>query len=84
MIGIGALIEPELLAGMAIGAGIVIASKWLPNIVEDLVRPIARTAIKAGYAATEAAREVVAEVTEQVEDLMAEARAKRESVEHLN
>lgn len=84
LIGIGALIEPELLAGMAIGAGIVLVSRWFPNIVGDLVRPVARTAVKAGYAAATAAREVVAEVTEEVEDLMAEARAEREAAEHLH
>lgn len=84
LIGVGALIEPELLAGMAIGAGIVLASRWLPNIVGDLVRPIAKTAVKAGYAAATATREVVAEVTEQVEDLMAEARAEQESAEQLH
>lgn len=82
LIGIGALIEPELLAGMAIGAGVVLISRWFPNIVGDLVRPIARTAVKAGYAAAAATREVVAEVTEEVEDLMAEASAEHESAEH--
>jgi len=84
LIGVGALIEPELLAGMAIGAGIVLASRWFPNIVGDLVRPVAKTAVKAGYAAATAAREVVAEVAEEVEDMMAEARAEHESAEHLH
>jgi hypothetical protein len=82
LIGIGALIEPELLAGMAIGAGIVLASKWLPNVVGDVVRPIAKTAVKAGYAAVMAVKETAAEVTEGVEDLMAEARAEQEGAEH--
>jgi hypothetical protein len=84
LIGIGVLIEPELLAGMAIGAGIVLASRWFPNVVGDLVRPIAKTAVKAGYAAAAATREMVAEVTEEVEDMMAEARAAHESGEHLH
>lgn len=84
LIGVGALIEPELLAGMAIGAGIVLVSRWFPNIVGDLVRPVARTAVRAGYAAATAAREVVAEVTEELEDIMAEARAAQESEQHLH
>jgi len=84
LIGIGALIEPELLAGMAIGASIVLVSKWVPNIFGDVVRPIAKTAVKAGYAAVAATREVVAEVTEEVEDMMAEVRAEHESGEHLH
>lgn len=83
LIAIGALIEPELLAGMAIGAGIILLSGWMPNIVGDVIRPIAKTAVKAGYAAVAAARETAAEVTEGVEDLMAEARAEQESSEHL-
>ena len=84
LIGIGALIEPELLAGMAIGAGIVFASRWFPNIIGDLLRPVAKTAVKAGYTAVTAAREAVAGVTEGVEDLMAEARAEHESAEQLH
>jgi hypothetical protein len=84
LIGIGALIEPELLAGMAIGAGIVLISRWLPNLVGDIVRPIAKTAVKAGYAAATTAREMVAEATEEVEDMVAEARAEHEPPEHLH
>lgn len=84
LIGIGALIEPELLLGMAIGAGIVAASKWLPGVAGDVIRPIAKNAIKAGYAAVAATKEIVAEVTEEVEDMMAEARAEHESREPLH
>jgi hypothetical protein len=84
LIGIGALIEPELLAGMAIGAGVVLASRWLPDIAGDLLRPIARSAVKAGYTAAIAAREIAAEVTEQVEDLIAEVRAEQEPAEHTD
>jgi len=84
LIGVGALIEPELFAGMAIGAGIVLASKWMPNIISGVIRPIAKTAVKAGYAAFTTTQEVIAEVTEEVEDMMAEARAEHESGEHLH
>ncbi len=84
IIGVAALIEPELLAGMAIGAGIVLASRWFPNLAGDLLRPIAKTALKAGYAAITVARETVAEIVEGVEDTMAEARAEQESAERLH
>lgn len=84
LIGIGALIEPELLAGMAIGAGIVFASRWLPGIVGDVIRPVAKTAVKAGYAAASAAREMAAKVTEEVEDMVAEVRAEQGSPDQVH
>jgi len=81
LIGIGALIEPELLSGMALGAGIVLVSKWFPNVFGDVVRPLAKSAVKAAYAAAESAKEAVAEITEEFEDLMAEANAERDKPE---
>jgi hypothetical protein len=74
LIGIGALIEPELLVGMAIGAGIVYGSRYLPDLVGGVLRPMVRTVVKAGYATAE----VVSEATEQVQDMVAELRAERE------
>jgi hypothetical protein len=77
VIGVAALIEPELLVGLAIGAGVAMASNWLPDLVGGTVRPMVKTAIKAGYAAASMAREVVAEASESVQDIVAEARAER-------
>jgi hypothetical protein len=77
VIGVAALIEPELLVGLAIGAGAAMASTWLPDLVGGTVRPMLKTAIKAGYAAASMAREVVAEASESVQDIVAEARAER-------
>ncbi len=77
LIGIGALIEPELLVGMAIGAGIVFASRYTSGLMGGVLRPVVRTAVKAGYAAAE----VVSEVTEQVQDAVAEIRAEAEGRE---
>ncbi len=74
LIGVGALIEPELLAGMAIGAGIVLVSKWMPDLVGGVLRPVVKTVVKAGYAAAE----VISEATEEVQDMAAEARAEHE------
>ncbi len=81
LIGVAALIAPELLVGMAIGAGVAMASNWMPDLVGGTVRPMVKTAIKAGYAAASMAREVVAEASESVQDLVAEARAERGPVQ---
>jgi hypothetical protein len=75
LIGVAALIQPELLVGMAVGAGIAMTSNWLPDVVSGLVRPLMKTAIKASYAAATMAREMVSEASESVEDILAEARA---------
>jgi Protein of unknown function (DUF5132) len=75
LIGLAALLEPELLVGMAVGAGIAMASNWLPDLVGGTVRPLVKTAIKAGYAAATMAREMASEASETVSDMVAEARA---------
>src|SRR6185437_8999906 len=45
LIGAAALIAPELLMGMVVGAGIVMAADWLPDLVDGTVRPLMKTAI---------------------------------------
>lgn len=75
LIGVAALIEPELLVGMAVGAGIAMASNWLPDLAGGIVRPLVKTVIKAGYAAATLTREMVSEASESVQDIVAEARA---------
>jgi Protein of unknown function (DUF5132) len=75
LIGVAALIEPELLVGMAVGAGIAMVSNWLPDLVGGTIRPLVKTAIRAGYAAARTAREMASEASESVSDLVAEARA---------
>jgi Protein of unknown function (DUF5132) len=77
LIGVTALVEPELLMGMAIGAGLAVASNWLPDVFGGVVRPMVKTAIKAGYTAASAAREMMSEATEGVQDIVAEARSER-------
>jgi hypothetical protein len=81
IIGIGALLEPELLGGMLLGAGAVYASRKLPQITQ-FFGPLFRTAVRAGYAAAASASELIAEASEQVQDTIAEARveyARRET-----
>ena len=81
LIGVAALLQPELLVGMAVGAGIAMASNWLPDLVGGTVRPLVKTAIKAGYAAATMAREMLSEASESVQDLVAEARAESGSTQ---
>jgi len=68
-----ALIEPELVAGMVIGAGVSLLAGQLPS-VPAIVRPVVKAAVKAAYSAAE----IVAEAAEEIQDLMAEARAEHE------
>lgn len=77
LIGVGvAIIEPELIPGLLIGAGAVLAPKILPGI-GSMLRPLVKGVIKAGYSTATAVRETVAEMGEQVEDIVAEARAEQ-------
>ena len=81
LIGVAALIQPELLVGMAVGASIAMASNWLPDLVTGTVRPLVKTVIKAGYGAATMAREMVSEASESVQDMLAEARAESGSTQ---
>ena len=82
LIGVTALIEPELLVGMAVGAGIAMASNWLPDLFGGTIQPLVKTAIKAGYAAATMAREIISEASESVSDMVAEARAENGPAQH--
>lgn len=79
LIGIVALIEPELLAGMALGASIVMVSKYAPDLFGGILRPVLKTVVKAGYAAAATASEMVAEANEQVQDALAEVQAEMQT-----
>lgn len=75
LIGVASLFAPELLVGMALGAGIAMASNWVPDLVGGVLRPVVKTTIKAGYSAARVAREMVSEASESVSDVVAEVRA---------
>jgi len=79
VVGAVILVEPELAAGLAIGASAVLASRWLSEALGSVVRPVAKSMVRTGYAAAEQTREIVNEASKEVHDLMAEARAERES-----
>lgn len=79
-VGVGvAILQPELIPGVLIGAGAVLAPKLLPT-VGGIFRPLLKTVVKAGYSAAMAVREVAAEAGEQVEDIVAEAKAEHQAV----
>jgi len=78
LLGLGAIIQSEMLAGMAIGAGVVLAARAASRLTADVMRPLAKTAIKAGYAAASKISELAAEAGEEVQDLVAEARSEYE------
>ena len=79
LVGIGvAVLEPELIPGILIGAGAVLAPKILPAL-GSMFRPIVKGVVKAGYSAAMSVREVMAEAGEEMEDMVAEARAEHEA-----
>jgi hypothetical protein len=71
LIGVGILLEPELLGGALIGAGVVYG---LP-LVGQIVRPVATTAVQVGYAAVASVADLLAGARDQVQGIVANARA---------
>ena len=78
-VGLGvALIEAELIPGMLIGIGAMLA----PNLLEKFgagLRPLVKSAVRAGYAVVEKTREAVAEASEQYQDIVAEVKSEHET-----
>jgi hypothetical protein len=69
-----ALLQPELLTGMALGAGVALLSGRMPKIAATTLRPALKAVVQAGYSAIE----VVAQAAEEFQDMVAEARAEHE------
>ncbi len=82
MLGAAALIQPELIPGLILGAGIVLASRWAPDLLSGAVRPLLKNAVKLGYVAASRASEIAAEATEQFQDVVAEARSESSESGH--
>jgi hypothetical protein len=76
-----ALIEVELVPGILIGAGALLAPKLMPKIV-NAFRPALKGALRAGYQVAGAARETIAEASEQFQDVVAEVQAERAEAVH--
>jgi len=70
LIGVGLLLESELLVGIAIGTGVVLTSRWLPEAVGKNVQPIVTSTVKACYLAAAKTSEMIGEAVERVEDLI--------------
>jgi hypothetical protein len=70
LIGGVALLEPELIAGMAIGAGAALLSGWAGNVF----RPVLKAGVKAAYSAAD----MVSHAAQNVQSAVSEARAEHE------
>lgn len=78
-IGIGAaLIEAELIPGILIGIGAMLAPRFFPRLGTAL-RPMVKGAVRAGYALVDKGRELAAETTEQLQDIMAEVKSEQDT-----
>ncbi len=78
LIGVGLLLESELLVGVALGTGIVIASKWLPQAVGDTVQPIVNSTVKACYSAAAKTSEMLGEAARRVESIITRQAPRKE------
>jgi hypothetical protein len=71
LIGAGLLIEPELLGGALLGAGVVYG--W--PLIGRVLRPMVKTAIEFGYSAAASVNELVSEAGQSIHDVVAEVRS---------
>ena len=71
LIGAGMLLEPELLGGALIGAGVVVG---LP-VIGLILRPIATTAVQLGYSIVASVGDLLTGARDQVQGIVANARA---------
>jgi len=72
-----AILQPELLPGIAIGAAASLAPKLLP-LMGRAIRPAIKTAIQVGYITVTKTKDMVVETGEQLQDIVAEVRAEQE------
>jgi len=71
LIGAGMLLEPELLGGALIGAGVVYG---LP-MIGLILRPFATTAVQLGYSVVASVGDLLTGARDQVQGIVANARA---------
>ncbi|MGO9056132.1 MAG: hypothetical protein ACLQU2_01900 [Candidatus Binataceae bacterium] len=67
LIGVGLLLESELLVGIAIGTGIAVASKWAPEPLSGAVLPLVNSTLKACYTAAVRMSEMLGDAIEGIE-----------------
>lgn len=83
-IAIGAaLIEVELIPGILIGVGAMLAPKFFPKLGTAL-RPMVKGAVRAGYALVDKTRELAAETGEQFQDIVAEVKSEQQPAPHVS
>ena len=70
--GAGLLVEPELLAGTLLGAGVIYALPFIGRIL----RPVMNTAVRLGYSAAASVSDVAAQAGQQVHSIVADARSR--------
>ena len=73
MIGAGLLVEPELLGGALLGAGVFYG---LP-LIGGVLRPVASTAVRFGYSAAATVSEALSQAGQQMQRIVADARSQR-------
>ncbi|HYB91102.1 MAG TPA: hypothetical protein VEC38_08655 [Candidatus Binataceae bacterium] len=78
LIGVGLLLESELLVGVALGTGIMIASRWLPQAVGDTVQPIVDSTVNACYSAAAKTSEMLSDAAQRVESILTRQAAPEE------
>jgi hypothetical protein len=71
LIGAGLLIEPELLGGALLGAGVVYG--W--PLIGRVLRPMVKTALEVGYSAATSVNELVSDAGQSIQDVIAEVRS---------
>jgi hypothetical protein len=71
LIGVGLLVEPELLAGALLGAGVIYGLPFIGRIL----RPVVNTAVRLGYSAAASISDVVTQAGHQVQSIVADARS---------
>jgi hypothetical protein len=69
-----ALIEVELIPGILIGIGAMLAPRFFPQLGNAL-RPLVKTVVRAGYALADKTKELAAETHEQFQDIVAEVKS---------
>ena len=71
-----AAIEAELLPGLLIGVGVMLAPKLVPGL-GNVMRPLGKILVRVGYEVAVKAQEVIAEASEQVQNMVAEIKMEK-------
>lgn len=70
LVGVGLFLESELLVGVALGTGIMIVARWLPESVGDTVRPVVNGTVGACYTAASKTSAMVGHAARRAEGII--------------